>query len=403
MGISSHRLADKWLNLAPAGSAVGLRRLSQYQTQSYSAEGGPIPAICCFFVSTDAKKSLYNLRIVILSRREPMKTHVNFIRWGATILGAALGLFEGSVHAQQRVALGDTALHGGVRDSRMGRSEPTVTVEPLDHLPRLRPVLRGALYRSGTPSEAALSHLCERGWKRVYSLYGEHTTQTGPRNANMLRYGRDVRNCQTEGTPRTIEWRSAPSARLRTLPNIFRDVVESVRNPEKGPVLVHCWNGLHYAGMVSALALRQFCGFSAEQAESYWRANANRGANYPLIIANIHNFKPIAGLSLTPAEQQTLCPDVSTSYMLPTDNIVAAALIHRGRGGSHNPPIPPLRNAVESSEGSASSGSVTTPVRTNSGDRAPVPASSNPAATSGATSENTPPPGVGPKLASRRS
>ena len=153
----------------------------------------------------------------------------------------------------------------------------------------------------------------------------------------------------------------------------------------------------------STRPLRQFCGFSAEQAESYWRANANRGANYPLIIANIHNFKPIAGLSLTPAEQQTLCPDVSTSYMLPTDNIVAAALIHRGRGGSHNPPIPPLRNAVESSEGSASSGSVTTPVRTNSGDRAPVPASSNPAATSGATSENTPPPSVGPKLASRRS
>jgi hypothetical protein len=126
-----------------------------------------------------------------------------------------------------------------------------------------------------------------------YSLYGEHTTQTGPRNVNMLRYGRDVRSCQTEGSARSIEWRSAPSARLRTLPNILKDVLESIRSPDKGPVLVHCWNGLHYAGMVSALALRQFCGFSGEQAEAYWRTNANRGASYPLIMANIHNFKPI--------------------------------------------------------------------------------------------------------------
>lgn len=355
-----------------------------------------------FFVGTDAKKTLYNLRIVILSRREPMKTHVNFIRWGATILSAVLGLSEGSVQAQQRVALGDTTLHGGGRDTRTLRSEPTVTVEPLDHLPRLRPVLRGALYRSGTPSEAALSHLCERGWKRVYSLYGEHTTQTGPRNVNMLRYGRDVRSCQTEGSARSIEWRSAPSARLRTLPNILKDVLESIRSPDKGPVLVHCWNGLHYAGMVSALALRQFCGFSGEQAEAYWRTNANRGASYPLIMANIHNFKPIPGLSLTAAEQRALCPDVNGGYMLPTDNIVAAALIHRGRGGSHNPPIPPLRNAVESSEGSAATSA--RPSRSG-GERPQAPSSAGPAATSGATSENAPaaPPALGPKLASRRS
>jgi len=334
-----------------------------------------------------------------------MKTHFNFICWGASIFGAALGLSESTAQAQQRVALGDTALRSSGRDGRGSRSEPMVTVEPLDHLPRLRPVLRGAMYRSGTPSEPALAHLCERGWKRVYSLYGEHTTQTGPRNSNMLRYGRDVRTCQSDGSPRSIEWRSAPSARLRTLPNIFRDVLESIRSPDKGPVLVHCWNGLHYAGMVSALALRQFCGFSVEQAESYWRANANRGANYPLIIANIHSFKPMPELALTPAEQQALCPDVSGGYLLPTDNIVASALIHRGRGGSHNPPIPPLRNSVESSEGSASTAPMAPPTRNSGGERTPVPASSGPSATSGATSENSPPPPshLGPKLAARRS
>jgi hypothetical protein len=185
-----------------------------------------------------------------------------------------------------------------------------------DHLPRLRPVMKGALYRSGTPSEEALSYLCESGWKRVYSLYGEYTTQTGPRNQNMLRHGRDRRLCASTEGQRALEWRAAPSSRLRSLPLIFRDIVESVRNPERGPVLVHCWNGLHYAGMISALALRQFCGLTAEQAEAYWKANANRGANYPLILENLHKFKPMADLTLTPEEQQAVCPNLTKGYLV---------------------------------------------------------------------------------------
>lgn len=282
----------------------------------------------------------------------------------------------------QQVALRSTSLVRNHPEHRPPRTEPTLPSEPLDHLPRLRPVLRGALYRSGTPSEAALSRLCERGWKRIYSLYGEHTTQTGPRNINMLRSGRDQRTCHTDGSPRVIEWRSAPSARLRTLPGILKDVLESVRHPEQGPVLVHCWNGLHYAGMISALALRQFCGFSGEQAEAYWRTNANRGANYPVIISNLHNFKRIADLNLTTQEQAVFCPNISHGYLLPSDNLVAGALIHRGTGPNH-PPIPPLRNAVETSEGSAS----TTPVAPRpTGNSSGSAAAPNQTAPSGATS-----------------
>ncbi|MFO0574334.1 MAG: hypothetical protein U1A78_10060 [Polyangia bacterium] len=190
-------------------------------------------------------------------------------------------------------------------------------------------MLKGALFRSGTPSEPALAHLCETGWKRVYSLYGEHTTQAGPRNQNMLRHGRDLRTCQSERGQRILEWRSAPSARMRSLPAIFADVLESVRSPDKGPVLVHCWNGLHYAGMVSALALRQFCGFTAEQAEAYWRANANRGANYPLIIDNLYKFKPIPNLTLSAEEQATICPDPSKGFLVTTEAFTGAPMSNR--------------------------------------------------------------------------
>lgn len=224
-----------------------------------------------------------------------MSVYTAIMRWGTALLGGSGLLISGLAHGEHR------------------------SLNAEEHLPRLRPVLKGALYRSGTPSDPALQALCESGWKRVYSLYGEHTTQTGPRNSSMLRHGRDVRTCQAENGQRNLEWRSAPSSRMRNLPAIFADIIDSVRNPEHGPVLVHCWNGLHYAGMVSALALRQFCGLTVEQAEAYWRANANRGANYPLIIANLQSFKPIPDLMLTPEEQAAVCPDLSKTYLIGAD------------------------------------------------------------------------------------
>lgn len=179
-------------------------------------------------------------------------------------------------------------------------------------LPRLQVVLRGALYRSGTPSETGLTQMCQEGWKRAYSLYGDRTSQFGPRNAPMAERGFDQRQCTIKdgkgGRPRTFEWRSAFSGRQRSLPHIFQDIVDTVRNPAQGPVLVHCWNGLHYAGMVGAMALRQFCGFSADEAETYWRANTRNADNYPRVIQHLREFQRYAGFNLTPAERKRICP-----------------------------------------------------------------------------------------------
>src|SRR3569832_2461965 len=140
------------------------------------------------------------------------------MRWSTAILGGSGLLISSLVHAEHR------------------------SVNPEEHLPRLRPVLKGALYRSGTPSDPALQALCESGWKRVYSLYGEHTTQTGPRNASMLRHGRDVRTCQSEsGGQRNLEKHTTPTNQKHNQPTNNADIIDSVRNPDHGPVLVHCW------------------------------------------------------------------------------------------------------------------------------------------------------------------
>lgn len=202
-------------------------------------------------------------------------------------------------------------------------------------LPRLRPVLTGVLYRSGTPSEAGLTRLCQQGYKRIYSLYGARISDKGPQNPAMLARGQDSRSCVVKGdahTPtRTLEWHAAPASRGRNVPRILRDVLDSVRDPSRGPVLVHCWNGLHYAGMVSAMALRQFCGATPDTAEAYWRATANRDANYPHVIRNIRAFRPLPGLSFSPEERARLCPPLPPP---PPPSLTAKARSSATEGGA---------------------------------------------------------------------
>lgn len=179
-------------------------------------------------------------------------------------------------------------------------------------MPRLQPVLRGVLYRAGTPTERGLEHLCRQGFRRVYSLYGARTTARGAPNQQMVRTGSDHRRCRLpDGSEGTLEWIAAPSSRGRSLPRLLRDVMDSIRDPSLGPILIHCWNGLHYAGMVSALILRQLCGASAQAAEAYWWATTRHGDHYPSVPRRIRAFRPLPGFALSASERDRLCPDLS--------------------------------------------------------------------------------------------
>lgn len=196
-----------------------------------------------------------------------------------------------------------------------GASPPGELAAPLrqEDLPRLRVVLRGALYRSGSPSEGAIEQLCRNRWQRVYSLYGDRTTMRGPRNPAMIERGVDERRCATrDGGEHALDWQPAlAAARNRTLPMVFRDVVAAVREPARGPVLVHCWNGLHSAGMIAAMALRQFCGVSGEDGAAYWLATTSHATAYPYMVEHIRDFRPLPGFSLTPEERRRVCPDLN--------------------------------------------------------------------------------------------
>jgi protein tyrosine phosphatase len=93
---------------------------------------------------------------------------------------------------------------------------------------------------------------------------------------------------------------------------MMQDIHSVIKDPEKGPILVHCMWGVHSSGAVSAMALVQFCDWSDEQAKMYWndaRNNAScSGGCDEWIARKFKDFKSDPALEISPAERRSICP-----------------------------------------------------------------------------------------------
>lgn len=103
----------------------------------------------------------------------------------------------------------------------------------------------------------------------------------------------------------------------------MREILEmvhtSITQPESGPVYLHCWNGWHQSGYVSAVVLRQFCGLSGDEAVYYWNNNTdtwNKG--YARIKTAIRDFKPYDDLPISNSLKAAVCPCLDEMPELPT-------------------------------------------------------------------------------------
>ncbi len=162
------------------------------------------------------------------------------------------------------------------------------------NLQRFYEVMPGALYRGGTTEgvgraamkESSLKALCENGFSQAYFLYGKPSKPTVRCNAGEIRYSQK-------------NWKKPQP--------ILEDIYNNIQR-NSGPVYVHCWYGVHASGYVSAVALRQFCGYSAERAVEYWKSYIAPSLQYQEVQTLIRNFKPDSRLSLSESQKSTYCP-----------------------------------------------------------------------------------------------
>jgi hypothetical protein len=192
----------------------------------------------------------------------------------------------------------------------------------LEGVRNFRVVLDGVYYRGGADNSQrtgpkanmnplpthGLQHLCEQGFTEAVYLY----------STNCASAPHDVA-CQSDAGSGALEYQRIV-AQLPRQPaasklladndrNLLTPIYEHLKGTRPGPIYMHCWNGWHASGYVAAIALRQFCEWSADAAIAYWTRNTDgNGADYGQVPERIKTFAPIPKLAISDSERRLVCP-----------------------------------------------------------------------------------------------
>src|SRR5262249_43773110 len=192
-------------------------------------------------------------------------------------------------------------------------------------LRNFRAVLPGVVYRGGgnnihrkpkranmnpLPPEGLVS-LCREGFDKAIYLYDTKYSTAAPKTDCTIRS-----DIAPAGLANTLDYldrvplsSSKGGTEVRSILELVHAKLTGSGNPR--PIYVHCWNGWHASGMVSAMILQQFCGLTPQQAETYWVCNTDgnsKDKHYKGVRQRIRNFTPIAELQISDEIKERICP-----------------------------------------------------------------------------------------------
>lgn len=180
----------------------------------------------------------------------------------------------------------------------------------------MRPILHGVAYRGGAnnyyhktakrkngnplPNDG-IKNLCKEGFS--HSIYLYRTNWDSAPNLDTCQCVNDGRNI--------IEYDQFDYFDDQHVRDMLEMVYVSAKDSSVGPVYLHCWNGWHASGFISAVILKQFCGMNDFDAVSYWDLGtdgANTSPRYNKIRERIKNFKPYSEFMLYDSLKNKICP-----------------------------------------------------------------------------------------------
>jgi hypothetical protein len=183
----------------------------------------------------------------------------------------------------------------------------------LQGLRNFRAVLSGLVYRGGKLNpegnrypltSGALNNLCRAGFDQAVYLYASNMNQ------KILQQSCGISPAESSIT----YYRSPPIGSASNVRMILELIHEKIIGSDHKPIYLHCWNGWHASGYISALVLRQFCDVPSEQAVAYWNYNTDhvcKGATYDQVREAIGTFKPYPDLKIVDELKPLLCPQLS--------------------------------------------------------------------------------------------
>lgn len=173
----------------------------------------------------------------------------------------------------------------------------------------MRTILFGIAYRGGANNfyhkhnkrdnqnplpDDGLLNLCQEGFSDAVYLYSKNFS-TAPKQIscgeNTLHY-----------------WQISGNSREESK-KIIEMVYEVITRKRKGPIYFHCWNGWHQSGYIGAIILKQFCGYTDEQALNYWILNTD-GAHkgHDRVKQQVLEFKTLDEFTISKDLQEKICP-----------------------------------------------------------------------------------------------
>lgn len=173
---------------------------------------------------------------------------------------------------------------------------------PAEGMAFFRPVLSGVLYRAGFKGG-------DKARTGLSSAQRKELCETGFSSARYIDFGKNTDYGTTSCGKGKLTYSPGKSTRPA---DVMREIHDIIKNPGRGPMVVHCMWGVHSSGAISAMALVQFCGWSEERAKAYWD-EARIGADCAdgceaWIDHHFDTFDFDPSLKLTAAEQAAICP-----------------------------------------------------------------------------------------------
>lgn len=207
-------------------------------------------------------------------------------------------VFLGLVASAQAADIDYTARDGGpTRAAMLARGNGG-----LPGMAFVRPVLDGVLYRAGFSGG-------DKDRSGLSAKQREALCKAGFSGARYIDFGTRTPYGTTACSANSLDYAKGSSSRTQDL---MKDIHAVIKDPEKGPILVHCMWGVHSSGAVSAMALVQFCGWSEDEAKAYWNDARNNapcsGGCDKWISSKFGSFKVDPNLEIDDREKSAICP-----------------------------------------------------------------------------------------------
>lgn len=180
----------------------------------------------------------------------------------------------------------------------------------------MRPILHGVAYRGGANNYFhktdkrknqnpipldGMHGLCQEGFSAGVYLY-RNNFEESPLG--------DTCNCVDDGFNK-FDYYQYDYYDSTHVYEMIKMTYESAVNNDVGPVYLHCWNGWHASGFISAVILKQFCKYSSWDAVNYWDLGtdgANTSPRYQKQRERIKDYQPYEEFMISDSLAECLCP-----------------------------------------------------------------------------------------------